>query len=247
MSRMKTVNVFVFFTAALLLAGCEKELYDDLNQSEANEIVATLEAHGMSATREKVAPSVWRVNVTDSDFARAVEVLQGVGLPRQKFASISDLFPSDRLIESPSEEKAKLAFALDQDISRSIASLNGVSFAWCHVAMPNLDLRGAPVGKPTASVSVRVRPGLNAAELAVQIKTIVANAVPGLSYHDISVVLSVQKSLASTDEPAAAAALLQPSRPFGLSFNTIGTPLLFAAALAVLSLAVLWLSKSRSA
>jgi len=38
-------------TGALVLAGCKSDLYTDLDQRQANEIVATLLQHGIAADR----------------------------------------------------------------------------------------------------------------------------------------------------------------------------------------------------
>ena len=102
------------FATSLLLAavltGCESQvLFSDLTESEANEIVAVLFSSDLPA--EKVADKKsdsYKVFTDQSSFSEAVAILQTRGLPRERFASVGDVFQKDGFVSSPLEERCLL-------------------------------------------------------------------------------------------------------------------------------------------
>src|SRR5262245_49864497 len=87
--------------ALALLAACRADLYVDLDQRQANEMIAVLVQHGITA--ERVFAKNGRINVTvdDSRFAEAVRVLNDNGLPRQDFATLGKVFERTGIVSSP--------------------------------------------------------------------------------------------------------------------------------------------------
>ena len=176
---------------ALLLSACKTELYSHLDEREANEMVAILIDRNIPADRavdEK--DHSYAVNVEKAQFADAVELLKKFGYPRQKFATVPDIFPNDGLVASPIAERARYLYAIDQDLSHTISEIDGVLSARVQVVVPDNDpMRQAPSSVPSASVFIRHAKEAALSGLVPQIKTMVANSVAGVAYDHVTVIL----------------------------------------------------------
>jgi len=177
-------------TGVLALAGCRVEVYDKLSQRDANEMTALLLIAGIDAERVTAKDGTFAVSVSEDDFAEAVTLIDQSGLPKPKFASMTDVLSDDRLIASPSEERARLNYALAQELSRTVSDIDGVVIARVHLATPNDDpLSRRDKQDPTASVAIHHRADLATGGVVPRIKMLVANAVDGLEYDRVSIAL----------------------------------------------------------
>ncbi len=176
--------------AALVLVGCKTQLNAGLSERDANEEVALLLRSGIPAARE-VDPKdrTLVVSVEQSRFADAVDVLRTHGLPHQHYDSIVDVFKGGGLVSSPTEERARMVYALGEELSRTVSEIDGVLSARVHIVLPDNDPLRRDVPPSSASVFIRDMPGAAVADLVPQIKMLVANGVAGLSYDKVSVVL----------------------------------------------------------
>ena len=174
--------------ALLALAGCKTDLYTGLSEREANEMVAALAAGGIAAAK---APGTTGLTVTvdEARFAEAVDLLEARGLPARTYDSMGDVFRKEGLVSSPTEERARMIYALSQELSRTIAEIDGVQSARIHVVLPEADMLGRDVKPSSASVFVRYAPGSNVESYSTQIKLLVANSIEGLLYDNITVVM----------------------------------------------------------
>jgi type III secretion system YscJ/HrcJ family lipoprotein len=91
--------------AALLLSACEAELYNNLDQRQANEMVATLQQRGIPAQRVAVRGGQYTVVVDKDRFAESITILKDAGLPRQEFQTMGQVFKKDGLVSSPTQEQ----------------------------------------------------------------------------------------------------------------------------------------------
>jgi type III secretion protein J len=173
----------------LALAGCEADLYSNLDQKQANEIVATLVQHGIPATRQLGKSGRLTVSIDQSRFADAVRILNEQGLPKEDFSNLGDVFKKDGLVSSPVQERAQMIFALSQELSRTVSSIDGVLSARVHLVLPENDPLQQRLVPSSASVFIRHFDNVAIGDLIPQIKTLVANGVAGLSYDKVSVVL----------------------------------------------------------
>ncbi|TIL63582.1 MAG: EscJ/YscJ/HrcJ family type III secretion inner membrane ring protein, partial [Mesorhizobium sp.] len=105
----------------LVLQACSVELYSDLNQRQANEIVATLMRHGIPAQREAGKDGKMTVSVQKDRFAETMAILDESGLPKQEFQTLGDVFKRDGLVSSPVEERATMIYGLSQELSQTIS------------------------------------------------------------------------------------------------------------------------------
>lgn len=179
--------------AVLMLAGCQEEVYQGLAERDANEMVAVLYDGGITASRGKIEREGYSVRVERSDFAKAVKLLSAAGLPREQYKSMDDVFPGGKLLLSPAEQRARFAFALSQELTRSVGQIAGVSWNRVHVALAVQNLRGAVVTPATASVIVRVTDAADIAEVSIQARQIIASAVEGLANENVKVVVSMSQ------------------------------------------------------
>ncbi|MGJ8522548.1 hypothetical protein R84981_001236 [Carnimonas sp. R-84981] len=186
----------------LLLQGCsDSELYNHLSQRDANLIVATLEQHGIGASRSSMSDdNDMSVSVAPEDFARAIAILDREGLPERKFANLGDVFKGSGLVSSPTQERAQMMYALSQELSHTVSQIDGVLSARVQVVLPNNDYSRRGNTPSSASVFIRYAPSSNVRHLIPQIKSLVANGIAGLSYDNVSV---VTVAASSVDENAA--------------------------------------------
>ena len=175
--------------AALLLSACEAELYSNLDQRQANEMVATLQQHGIPAQRTAVKGGQYTVVVDKDRFAESITILKDAGLPRQEFQTMGQVFKKDGLVSSPTQERAQMIFALSQELSRTVSEIDGVLSARVHLVLPENDPLRQQLVPSSASVFIRHRSNAPVGNLVPQVKMLVANGVAGLSYDKVSVVL----------------------------------------------------------
>jgi len=175
--------------AALLLSACDTELYNNLDQRQANEIVATLQQHGIPAQRVVVKGGQYTVVVDKGRFAESIAILNEAGLPKQEFQTMGQVFKKDGLVSSPMQERAQMIFALSQELSRTVSEIDGVLSARVHLVLPENDPLRQQLVPSSASVFIRHRSDAPVGSLVPQVKMLVANGVAGLSYDKVSVVL----------------------------------------------------------
>lgn len=182
--------------AALALAGCgRQEVYGKLSESAANEMIAVLGQAGIPASKTHGEKDVWSIAVNQSDFARAVETLRAHGLPHEEYDSLGSLFKKEGFTSTPLEERARLIYGLSQELSRTISDIDGVVQARVHLTMPEADPLSREARPSAASVFVKYRTGFDLRSQTGAIKALVTNAIDGLTYDHVSVVMVPAQTL----------------------------------------------------
>lgn len=176
------------FGLLIALIGCKVELYTDLSERDANEMVAVLVRNDIPAQRQ-VKGKLISIIVDEDRFGEAVDVLQANGLPRQDFDTIGEVFKREGMISSPTEERARYVYALSQELSQTITEIDGVLSARIHVVLPENDPLRRNVTPSSASVVIRHDSQAVLDSLVPRIKLLVANSIEGLAYEKISVAL----------------------------------------------------------
>ena len=175
--------------AALLLSACDTELYNNLDQHQANEMVAALQQRGIPAQRMVVKGGQYTVVVDKGRFAESIAILNDAGLPKQEFQTMGQVFKKDGLVSSPMQERAQMIFALSQELSRTVSEIDGVLSDRVHLVLPENDPLRQQLVPSSASVFIRHRSDAPVASLVPQVKMLVANGVAGLAYDKVSVIL----------------------------------------------------------
>jgi len=187
--RTALVRFAALGVCAVMVASCKSDLYTNLDQRHANQIVATLRQHGIPADRSVGKGDRISVSVEESRFAEAVTVLNDNGLPKQEFATLGEVFKRDGLVSSPIQERAQMIFALSQELSRTVSEIDGVLSARVHLVLPENDPLRQQLVPSSASVFIRHHANVAMNDLVPQVKMLVANGVAGLSYDKVSVIL----------------------------------------------------------
>jgi type III secretion protein J len=185
----KHLGLAAVLLSFLTLAGCQGELYTNLDEKQANEIVATLLQNYIPAERVSMKGNLFAVRVDEGRFAEAVSVLKENGLPRDHFASIGEVFKRDGMFISPAAEKASMIYALSQELAHSVSDIRGVLKARVHLVLPENDPLRQQTTPSSASVVLQYDDSIKIAEAVPQIKQMVANGVSGLTYDKVSVAL----------------------------------------------------------
>jgi type III secretion protein J len=176
---------------ALALAACSGsvELMAAMPEGEANEVIAALLDAGIAASKVPGKEGMVGVRVEQDQMARAVETLHALGLPREQFAGMGDVFKKEGLISSPVEERARYLYALSQELSNTLSHLDGVLVSRVHLVLPERGSGGDPNLPSSAAVFLKYQSDAHVAELQPQVRRLVVNSIPGLSIDKVSVIM----------------------------------------------------------
>lgn len=208
------VKRLAIISLLLCLAGCKVELYSNLPEQEANEMLATLMMHDIEGHKTNGKKGAINLFVEESDIAKAVEVLKQNGYPSQSFQEMGEIFKKEGLISSPLEERARYIYAISQDISLTLSKLDGVLSARVHVVLPEADKLGKVTQPSSAAVFIKHRKDVDIESSIPKIKMLVNNSIEGLDYDKISVALFPSSQLANTAD------FVSPKSSQGLSFSS---------------------------
>ncbi len=172
-----------------LLCACKVTLYSGLMEHDANEMLVALSNNGVAATKESAGKGLWNLTVDERFLPRSLDILSANGLPRTNYQSMGDVFKKDSMVSTPTEERARLVYAISQELAGTIARLDGVLAARVHLVLPELDNFGNKISPSTASVFIKHRSDVDLTPQVSQIKRLVENSVRDLKYESISVFL----------------------------------------------------------
>jgi type III secretion protein J len=219
------------------LAGCGgQDVYTQLGERQANEMVALLHSAGLEG--EKVQQEGgYAVRTSRSDFAQAVRTLNAQGYPRETFDTMGKVFKREGFVSSPLEERARLNHALSQEISNTLASIDGVVMARVHLVVPEHNPLADKPQPAAASVFIKHRPDRDLAAQTSQIKALVVNSVEGLPYDNVTVALFPAESFApEAMKPGAAGGATPAAQERTTRAAALNTPLLASSAIGLAAL-----------
>lgn len=148
-------------------------------------IVDTLEKSGI---QYKVNDRDGVILVSAKDVQVARMKLASAGIPKDDSINYSFLNDKTGLGSSQFLENARYLRALENDLSKTISAIEGVSGARVHIAKPQNTVFADESGKTTASVMLSVSPGFASSKEKIQaIIQIVAGSVPGLDPKDVAI------------------------------------------------------------
>ena len=186
MSTKKAVMALAV-SALLCLTGCRQELYSGLSEADANEMLITLLKRGVSADKVAAGKDGFTIEVEEEDMVRALEIIKENSLPRAQFQSLGSVFSGQGMISSQTEEQARLAFALSQELSASFSKIAGVIDARVHVVLVQHDQASGLTTPPSAAVFIRHTKDSPVPDMIAGIKDTTAKAVPSLKIDNVAV------------------------------------------------------------
>lgn len=228
LSTGKRWSLWSIVLLCALLAACSRTtLYSDLDERQANEVLAALLASGVSAEkRTSVSKTGWEIRVDQADFPYAMQVLHSRGLPGQRFQALGDIFKKDGFATSAQTERSMLQHGLQQEMARTLSRYPGVAEAHVHINLPERDPLGGTATDASASVVIFEQPGANVREFETEMKMVIKDGVPGMT--DINKVTVKFQTFASPIE-------VQPSRSSAMAMSAI-SPLGIGIAVAAVAL-----------
>ncbi len=198
--RSTRITFALTFSLAVVLscAGCQVEILHDLDEPQANSVLAALQKSGISAKKERVASgskATYTVAVSRDEAPRAWQLLRQHNLPRRKQPGLGEIFGAKQsLVPSSEEQRALLRHALAGEITHTLQSVDGVREARVHIVLPRRDPLAAPDAKkprPRASVLLKVA---GSAPIGIDdVRKLVAGGVEGLAKKDVEVVIANSK------------------------------------------------------
>jgi type III secretion protein J len=196
---MNMKKLIVILLIAAVFASCRKmDLYHDLTEEEANEILVVLHQEGVRADKLKEVRQnevFWTIQVDPKRVTDARRLLVEHNLPRKRELGLSGVYKEKGLIPTPDEQKARYLLALKGEIINSLLKIPDVLDADVVINIPSPEEFATVEAKekrPTASVVIKAKPTL-AAESALsesRIQQFVANTVENLNPRDVSVIIT---------------------------------------------------------
>jgi len=172
-----------------LLMGCSQELYSELNQTDANEIVLLLEKEGIAVTKEPMNEGLHSLHVDADKMGLALRLLKQHGLPKRKNATIPEIFPEGDMIQSKVTENARYTYAIQEELANTLMELKGVTIARVHIVMPEKDKVGRIINAGKASVFIKHLPNVSYTTQIPKLKKFILNSVRGVAEENITITL----------------------------------------------------------
>ncbi|MEM8773864.1 MAG: type III secretion inner membrane ring lipoprotein SctJ [Pseudomonadota bacterium] len=179
----------VLLCVPLIVSGCKEVLYSDLSEVETNEMVAILEASGISATRSSDKDDRYTLLIEAENVGAATMILKSEGYPKKKFKSIGDIFAAEGIVGTPFEERVRYMYALDEKLAEHLSSIDGIRDARVSITIPERSRFDQTIEPSKASVILHHEKEFDAQSAVPKIKTLVANSVQGLEYDKVAVVV----------------------------------------------------------
>lgn len=181
-----------------------RPLYGSMENLDPASVTATLDARGI---RYRIDANSGALLVDSARLHEARLALAQAGVASPQAMGMEMLDRDQGLGTSQFIETARYRRALENELARTIASINSVRAARVHLALPERSVFVRDQRKPAASVLLDVRPGRMIEKGQVRaIGNLVASSVPGLELAAVTIVDQQGKLLSDFTEDAEAAA-----------------------------------------
>jgi type III secretion protein J len=184
-------NVFrvLFVSLSLLLGGCGvTTLFNNLEETEVNEMIAILKQYGISATKT-IGKESCALSVPVETFSVAIDLLNAQGYPLPKYQTLGDVFKKSGLVSSPLEERVRFMNALAESIALTLSKVPGVLKSRVHIVLPENDPYAEKIVPSSAAVFLAYRSDSMVEDYVRDIKYLVTNSIEGLEYDKVTVAL----------------------------------------------------------
>lgn len=191
--RRATRGLACLACCLLLVACTQSALLEGLDERQANEVVAVLLRHNIPAEKQNLGKTGFVVRVASSDLPEAIELMQREDLPSAPRLQVSQAFPADAMVNTPTSERARLLSAIEQRLEESLAVIEGVRTARVHVSYDaTASASRLQPREPAMHVAAVVvhDAGVDAQVLLQSVKRFLRNAFVQVDYDNVSVILS---------------------------------------------------------
>lgn len=203
-SKIKKISLlFVSLTLMLLLSSCgtEEKILTNVTERDANQIIVLLESKGIKVKKSLVKSSgaaaqssenMWDIIVEHGKGTEALAVLNRIGLPRPSGMTLLELFPSQGMMKTDTEEKIRYNEGLNAQLANTLRQIDGVLNVEVQISFPQEDTFNPDAAKeyPRASVFIKHDGILDDPNnlLPQKIKRYISGSVVDLRYEDVTVV-----------------------------------------------------------
>lgn len=217
---------------SLVLAGCQVEVYRELNEEQANAMLTVLLKRDIQAKKVAEGKKGFSITVEEKDLVQTLEILKDNNLPRGTFTDMGQIFSGQGMISSPAEEQVRLAYAISQELADTFSRIDGVLTARVHVVPAGISQNGEHQNPPSAAVFMRHLPDSPVTNLVARVREVTAKAVPNLDPERVSVMLVPTRESVSVP-------MVPQERFLGIPYKPAdGPPFVPALALMVAALSV---------
>jgi type III secretion protein J len=197
-------SALVLLLFCLLFSGCKVNLYQDLTEASANEMLSALLVHGIAANKVSLGKTGFAVAVDEQDQLTSLSILRDLGLPKPAYESLGSVFRKEGMMSSQTEERSRLSYALGQELAASCARLDGVVEARVHVVLSEKDQITGRITPASAAIMLRYVPDMPINLYVPQIQKMAVQAIPDVEADRVSVLLfPVQADFTRPEPPAS--------------------------------------------
>ena len=237
---MRWLPFLLVLSLCAALLGCQVEVYRGLTEAQVNTMLSTLLKRGIRAEKTAAGKAGFTLSVDEDQLVQSLEILKENNLPRADYENLGKVFSGQGMISSASEEQARMAYAISQELSDTFSRIDGVLTARVHVVLGGTDQATDTRTLPSADVFLRHTPDSPVVNLVAKIRELTSKAVPDLDYERVSVMLvPVREQVSVPMEPTPKFLGLPLAPQNGPPYAWIGAGIVFLAALAGLALLAL--------
>lgn len=195
----------VLIAATLPSCAFKEALYDEMEEAEANLMIAVLRFNDIIADKVDTGKGLFSVVVDEHRLPEAVRILHDHGLPTEKNENLGELFQSSGLVPTQIEEQTRYVYGVSEELISSLNLLNGVIHSRVHIALANIfDDNNVNDSSAINTASVYLYYDPNRADpidLIPMIRSLVSNSVPFLNVEDVIVLTQPIDHLGIDSEP----------------------------------------------
>ena len=195
--------ILATFTLAFLLTSCgaQHTILTNVTERDANQIIVLLESKGIKAEKMLVKTSgagaqstenMWDISVDQRKGTEALAILNRIGLPRRPGISLLELFPSQGMMKTDTEEQIRYIGGLNEQLATTLRKIDGVLDVEVQISIPKEDAFNPDANKefPRASVFVKHDGILDDPNnlLTQKIRRYISGSIVDLRYEDVTVV-----------------------------------------------------------
>src|SRR3546814_19279508 len=115
--------------------------------------MAALLGSGIKANKNLSADKKgWEVRIAESDFPRAMSILESRGLPSRESMTMGEIFKREGFATSATKQKALYVFGLEDSMRQKLLQIDGVVEAAVSNALPDRARTGRQTAHSSASV-----------------------------------------------------------------------------------------------
>jgi flagellar M-ring protein FliF len=189
----------IFFTLVLRMGGEDKALlFSNVDMREAGQITQHLEQANIPYELRGDGTSIF---VARSKVLEARMMLSADGLPSRGSVGYEIFDQPDALGQTQFQQNINRLRALEGELARTIASLDGVSSARVHLVLPEHQLFARETDQASASIVLRLRRDALTPEQVRAIRNLVASATPGLTTNRVTILDETGRLLAAATDP----------------------------------------------